>query len=509
MRKQNKQKRQKKETIVRVIAIVLAVLLVGGVIVSALPAFAQEETPVNHYALDLSVDPDAQSILVREQLDYVNLTGRPIDYVMFHLYANTLRRQEAIPVESSEWNDAFPDGFAPGGVDFIRISADSKPAEWAVSGEYEQYLRVSCALEPGQTVRFEFEFYLLLPQTGLMLGVGDLGWRLANFYPVAAVYDASLEDFCLNPWSLPTDPLMSDTADYEAVIRLNERWTLASTGTQTASEPDENGLVTWTVSAPSSRDLSLAFSRKMNERSARTESGVTVRAYASTAYTAQAMLDAAVSAMSVFTEWFGDYPGGELELMETDYLRDGLSNPGLIQISKSLCALNRRDELEKAVVTLCARQWFGGVVGCNPENEPWMNDALSAYAALLYDEQLEDYDAYLKRLNGQVLSSLQVTIPGGLTVDSNASRFNSLGEYDIVVIDRGCAVMHEVRALMGRDQFIASLRRYIDDNRFAIASVEQFVSALNAVTGERWDEYVVGEMHNISDYVNATLTWFE
>ena len=506
-----KSRKERHDLMIRVLAIVLAVLLIGTVVASVLPIFglAEAETPSrSDYTLNMAIDLEAQAIAVTETLDYVNATGRAQDCVWFNVYANTLRRANTVPVETDEWSNAFPDGYVPGGVDFISVTVNGEAADWAMAGAGEQFMRVSCPLQPGERANISFSFHLLLTVNNWALGLGDLGWRLVNFYPIAAVYDPLLEDYVLNSWTLATDPLMSEPADYTVHLTLPGTWTVASTGAAVISAPDENGLVTWTIRAENARDLSLAFSRKMNERRGATGSGLAVRAYASTGAAAQAMLDTALQALACYEEWFGPLSCPELELMASDCLT-GLSKPGLIQVPGGLCGLTRRDALSSAVARLCAGQWFGGEVGCNPENEPWLTDTLSSYAALLYFEEKEGYNGYLRRLNKQVLEALQVTIPGGLTVDSAASRFTTRDEYELVVVDRGAAVLHETRVSTGREAFLRALAGYVAANRGGNASVAQFVAALNEATGTRWDEYVVGQMHTISDYVNQRLTWFE
>lgn len=506
-----KSRKEKRELWVRVLAIVLAALLIGMIVAQVLPVFglAEEAPPRSNYSLDIAIDLENQAIAVTERLDYVNMTGRAQDSVWLNVYANTLRRSDAMPLEQDEWNNAFPGGYAPGGVDFIRVLVDGEAADWGMSGASEQFMRVACPLQPGERALIELSFRLLLTENNWALGLGDLGWRLVNFYPIAAVYDGLAGEFVLNSWTLAADPLMSEPADYEATFSLPAGWAVASTGEATAAAPDAQGRVAWTIRAENARDFSLAFSRKMNERRGETAGGLAIRAWASTGSAAQAMLDAALSAAETYENWFGPLSMGELELMETDYLREGISKPGLIQVSGSLCGLSKRPSLEAAVARLCAQQWFGSEVGCNPGKEPWLTDALSSYVQLLYYEEKEGYGGYLKRLNAQVLDALQVTLPGGLTVDSAASRFTSREEYALVVVDRGAAVLHETRALAGRDDFLAALARYVADNRGRNASIEQFVAALNETTGERWDEYIVSQLHTISDYVNQRLEWFE
>lgn len=506
MRKTDREPRKKW---VRILAVVLAIMLIAGTLVSVLPifeAFAEEET-ANRYELTVTVNNTAGTARVYEKLTYTNTAGKALDNVMFNLWANLLRRETAVPVDDDEWNDAFPAGFAPGGVDFISVNVDGEAAQWAVSGDYEQYLRVACPLEDGETAVIEFEFTLILSDNCWALGYEEMGYRLISFYPTAAVYDQTMDTFVLNNWGIATDPAMSDPADYTLTITLDEGWLVASSG-EIIEQKTENGRVTWTITADGVRDLALAFSRRMNECVRTTESGVTIRALASTVLTANAMAEYAEHIVETYEQWLGDYPYESLDIVETDLLHS-MSRSGVLFVPTSLCGLTKRSDLEEELSILCARQWFGGEVGCNPENEPWMNDTLSHYFSLLYYEEREGYNGYLKRLNAKVLNALQITLPGGLTVDSYASRFTDYDEYELVVIDRGMAVMHELRSLTGSETFIDALKYYVDENAGRIASIEQFVEAFNVTTGSTWGEYIVAQMQDIGDYVNSDLSWFE
>ena len=139
MRKTDRERRKKW---VRVLAVVLAILLIAGTLVSVLPifeAFAEEEA-VNRYEMAVTANLTAGTARVREKLTYTNTAGRALDHVMFNLWANLLRRENAVPVDDDEWNDAFPAGYAPGGVDFISVSVNGAAASctsiftWPPSG---------------------------------------------------------------------------------------------------------------------------------------------------------------------------------------------------------------------------------------------------------------------------------------------------------------------------------------------------------------------------------------
>ena len=200
---------------------------------------------------------------------------------MFSVYANVLRRQAAVPVEDTLLNDAFPEGYAPGGVDFMRVQVNGEDAEWGVQGDSELFLRVECDMQPGESAQFEFEFYVLLPVYSGAMGVGDLTWRLTNFYPVAAVWDEYLEDFPLGGYTAMGEPLHSEAADYHAVISLPETYELAAPGMVTESS-DGEGTVRYEIEAEGIRELALIFSRKMTERTGETEGGAQIRVLANT-----------------------------------------------------------------------------------------------------------------------------------------------------------------------------------------------------------------------------------
>lgn len=487
----------------RALALLIALLIAA----CALQASA-EEAARDRYHLDITILENEQAARIVQTCEYTNRTGSAQSGVLFCVYANVLRRQSAAPVEAEQMNDAFPAGYAPGGVDFIQIQVNGEPAEWGVQGEKELFLRVGCELEPGERARFEFEYYLLLPAYSGAMGVGDLGWRLTNFYPVAAVYDPYLEDFPLNDYTMVNEPHFAESADYTVRMELPETYDLAAPGEVTAV-PDGEGRVAYDVRAEGIRQLALIFSRKMTERAAILDSGVKLRVLANTASDAQAMLDSALPVMNWLEETFGAYPWPSLTIVETDYLYDGLAYPGVIQVSDSLTGPAQRKELDQAIVSLCADQYFGCIVGNNPSGAPWLGESVSAFASLLYYEAKNGYDDYLVRLNRQVLAALQTTIPGGMTVDSEAERFNSRMEYEIVVTDRGTAVLHEMRQAMGEDAFMEALSTYVSRMWMKNAAASDFLSAMNDVSSRRWDEYLYGQMHTIDDYVDMKIEWYE
>jgi hypothetical protein len=494
---------------IRIAAGCIAVLMLLGVLVSSSAGYAQQSGSAqrDRYELHLDVLLEEQTVRVSQKLTYTNRTGVHLGNMMFGVYANVLRRSDAAAVESERFNDAFPSGYAPGGIDFMSIRVNGEKAQWGIQGSEELFLRVECDLQPGEQAVFSFEYYLLLPVCSLETGMGDLTWRLTGFYPIAAVWDEYNNDFALNGYTVMGDPVFSESADYYITLSLPETYALAAPGE--IYSVNENGIVFYEIYASDIREAVLLFSRKMVRRTAQTDGGTEICVWANTAAAAHTMLNAARDMMNYLERTLGEYPWQRLTLMETEYLYSGVSYPGVIQVSHELCGVMEADALTQAVRTLCAQQYFCCMAGVNRNAEPWLSDGLSSYMALMYIYDTQGRDAYLREFNAQVLPALQITIPGGMTVDSTLDRFNSRMEYEMVVIDRCAVVLHDMRQTMRHDVFLSALREYIARTRSGTADVSDFLSVMNEISGRSWNEYLFGQMHNMDDYVSEGIEWYE
>ena len=74
---------------------------------------------------------------------------------------------------------------------------------------------------------------------------------------------------------------------------------------------------------------------------------------------------------------------------------------------------------------------------------------------------------------------------------------------------RGCAVLHEMRTLMGADALLTGLQLYVQRFSGQNAALADFPQALNDATGKRWDELLIGQMHSIGDYARQEMERYE
>ena len=341
---------KRKKQLARILALLLAVLLVLGTIASIVfgHAHGEETATRDEIALELEFFEEEQALQIRQRLRYTNRTGKHLDRVEFSVYANMFRRVTALMYEADVWQDVFPLGNAPGGVEFSRILADGQSADWGMMGEEELFLRVACDLADGQTCEFTFEYTLLLTQNAASLGVGAMGWRLRGFYIQPLKYEYG--EFVAPEPLQHANYVYADRADYALTVTLPERYLLAGPG-EITSVDNGAGTRTWTLAADNIRELCLSVGMRWREYSAETASGTRLRLLAN-AREAQKTLDTALETLEVYESWFGPLDG-DVTIAQSDYALGTLSLPGILWANEA--ALSDAMALRGAL----ARQFFG------------------------------------------------------------------------------------------------------------------------------------------------------
>ena len=500
--------RRKNKKLIQIIAIVLAILLAGGVVVGALFSALAETAPRDRFEIEMQYMPDEQALHVVQRLIYVNRSDDRLDRVVFYAEGNLFRRQSALMYEADDLERVFPNGFVPGGIDLQEVRLDGKPTEFGFQGEEETALRVACDLAPGEEGAFEFEYYLLLVDCGAFLGAGETDVRLSAFCFIPGVYDETYGEFRLNAPLAHTRWLYSESGDYQVTFTLPEAYAAAGSGAETIVEKG-SGQTVWRFEAENIREFAVSFGKRWREERRATASGVELRALSNVRGGNDRILDTAERAIRQCEVWFGDFPMDQLDLVQSDYPLDAMNYPGLIWLPGSLLEAGGNDALEKAVRFCVAQQYFGLAAYAEPSADAWLSDSVSEYIAFLLLEEAEGRDAFLKAANREWVDALQLTIPGGLTVTSDARLFDRYS-YDVVVRSRGAVVMHELREAMGREQLLAGLAEFYRMGQGGATLTEMdFVSAMDATSGGSWEDFLTDWVFNVGDYINQTIVWFE
>lgn len=499
--------RRKNKNLIRVLAVALALLLAGGVVFSALFSALAEASGRDRYEITAAYMPEEQALRVEQRLIYTNRTADRLDAVCFYAAGNLFRRLAAMPYEPGDLAALFPEGYAPGGIELRAVRFAGADVDYGFQGEDESALRVACRLDPGESGVFEFEYFLLLTRCAAFQGVGDTDVRLSAFCFVPGMYDDTYGEFRLNAPLAHTRWLHTGAADYDVTLAIPENWALAATGEETLLKT-EDGVSTWSIRAQNVREWAVSFGKRWREEARETASGVRVRALTRARGANRRILDAAVRAVEQCEAWFGPFPVRQLDICQSDYPLGALNFPGAIWVPSAL-AESGGDALDKALRFCVAQQVFGLDAYAEPSADAWLSDSVSEYAACLLLEADAGRDAFLRAVNRDWVDALQLTIPGGLTVTSDARLFDRY-TYDIVVRVRGAVVMHELRLAMGLEPFLAGLRTFREMGADGHTLTEMdFVHAMDAASGGDWEAFLTDWVFNVGDYVNQNIDWFE
>ena len=432
------------------------------------------------YQVDLSLNLEQATLSGHQQISYTNTETVPLDALYLRLFPNTA-------------------GYG-GQMSVSRLSVDGERVEpqRELDGSALR-LPLSPPLAPHQPVELSLDFSLTLPsedrpsvneeasdgyrQLGRYQGVV----ALANAYPIIPVYD----DEGWNVELAPSygDAVFSDAAFFDVSITAPQTMTLAASGTCIQASDDVTA-TTWSCTAPLMRDFN-ALLREDYRVESQDVDGIAVNSvfYAGHEEGGAAALDYASQSVRIFDARLGRYPFTELDVVESPTLAGGIEYPGLVVINETYYATPQgvSDRMEWVVVHEVLHQWWYSLVGNDQVDEPWLDEALVQYCTLLYYEERYGRDVADRLVQSvfqepyQELRETGRDQPVGLPVEAYSRR-----NYGPVVYQKGPLYFHNLREQVGSEAFWDILATYFERNCYGIARPEDWLAAVEAVTGSEY-----------------------
>jgi hypothetical protein len=407
------------------------------------------------YHIDLQIADDLVHLEGRQAVRYTNQEAEPLNEVYFHLFPNLFGG--ATEVQAVQVN-----------------GGDVAPAyEW---GNSAMRVPLSPALQPGQQAVIQMTFSVQVPTEGggnygIFAFIDDV-LALAHFYPTISVYDDE-------GWNLEIPPKMgdvvyADSSFFVVQVTAPADLTVVASGVEIARQArDDQQRVTF-AGGPM-RDFYLVASRRYTAVSERVGE-TTVNSYALPEFAdeAEIVLGHAVDALKVFGARFGVYPFTEFDVVSTPTQALGVEYPGIVAVALRLYDLETGEYppvyLESTVAHEVGHQWFYSVVGNDQLDEPWLDEALTQYATLLYWHDLygtPGADGFRSSLYERWRRVEEAQIPIGLPVRAYSGQ-----EYGAVVYGRGPLFFEALAEEMGQETFDAFLRDYYATHKWGIATTD-------------------------------------
>jgi len=410
---------------------------------------------VQHYGLDLRVDPASKSLRGVVEIRAQLLSSTPTTLA--------LDLSRALTVDG--------------------VSVNGKPSEFQRQDD-----RILIAASAGKSLSIAVTYHGT-PQGN--------GFTFAERNGQPAISSYGMPFTARQWWPCKDDPAdKADTADI--AITVPTPLTAASNGKLVATDTNADGTRTfrWRVEYPIYPDtVSVAIAEyRVIQDQYRAANGqvVPLTFYVFPPDEAKARRDFSVipDIMRAHAQRFGEYPFlrekyGIAEFATYSF-REHQTLPSYAE------KLITGDHANDAILAHeLAHQWFGNSLSVRDWRHVWLNEGFSTYAAMLWTERHKGAVAYRAAMNKISEEDLQGPIFMADVTD-NKKLFGS------ATFDKGAWVLHMLRHVMGDEKFFTALRAYVKEYSYRNVATEDFRAACERVYGKSLEWFFAQWVYGMS-----------
>jgi hypothetical protein len=137
-----------------------------------------------------------------------------------------------------------------------------------------------------------------------------------------------------------------------------------------------------------------------------------------------------------------------------------------------------------------AHQWWGQAIGWKNYHEQWLSEGFSQYFAAMYAQKTRGDRVFGDMLRQFRRWSLAESDQGPVYLGYRLGHIKSdLRVFRALVYNKGAAVLHMLRRLLGDQTFFAGLRLFYEDRRYQKAGTDDFERAMEAASGRVLDRF--------------------
>jgi hypothetical protein len=208
----------------------------------------------------------------------------------------------------------------------------------------------------------------------------------------------------------------------------------------------------------------------------------------------KSMAARAVDVIRFYESIIGDSPYSSLTLALIEHSTPGGHSPGylaaLYQPPVGSPVVWRNDPVffskypEFFLAHELAHQWWGQAVGWRNYHEQWLSEGFAQYFAALYAQHFRGQDVFDGVMRQIRKSAVDQSAQGPVYLGYRVGHIRSNGHaFRAIVYNKGAAVLHMLRRLLGDDAFKGGLRRYYAESRYRKVGSDDLRQAMEAESG--------------------------
>ena len=201
-----------------------------------------------------------------------------------------------------------------------------------------------------------------------------------------------------------------------------------------------------------------------------------------------------------YTSLIGDVPYSSLTLALVESDLPGGHSPGYFAVIRTPALLSnqtyRGDPAsfdgfpEFFLAHELAHQWWGQAVGWKNYHEQWLSEGFAQYFAALYAQKARGEKTFIDMLRQFRRWAISESGDGPISLGYRLGVVKSEPRvFRAVVYNKGAAVLHMLRRLLGDTVFFNSLKRFYADRRYQKAGTEDLERAFESESGRVLDRF--------------------
>jgi aminopeptidase N len=144
-----------------------------------------------------------------------------------------------------------------------------------------------------------------------------------------------------------------------------------------------------------------------------------------------------------------------------------------------------------------AHQWWGQAVGWKNYHEQWLSEGFAQYFSALYAQKVHGDDAFYDMLRQFRRWAINESEEGPVYLGYRLGHIKGDNRvFRALVYNKGAAVLHMLRRLVGDDAFFPGLRRFYNEQKFQKAGSDDLQRAMEAESGKSlarfFDRWIYG-----------------
>ena len=451
-----------------------------------------------HYDMDLKLDTSRKTIGGHVVFDFYNDSAADWDKLCLRDYPSLYKNPKNV-------------GYDAGVKTHGEITEITNITDGRNNGKIEMtrdedvsvvWLPLATALKPGEKMTLSYDFVATIPTVADRYGYQDGVYNVTNFYPILAEYTA--DGWSHAGFSSVGECFYSEISDYDVRLTVPEDMVVLSTGLENG-ENKRSDSKTITIHADCVRDFVFSCSEDFEVVEGDYKDTHIRVAYTEEDYpeyygkTAEVYLKASIDSLRIFGEAFGEYPYKDLEVIIAPIAAGGMEYPNLIIITKDSYAAEEDEESQDQIIQLEAdnvvsheigHQWFMGIVGSNSGMQPWLDESFASYTEYVYDVGVYPDKSDNERLpitfkddSSDEEWKANMTESGYIPINRPYYDFDNQFVYITAVYSMGKDLLIDMEKAVGREDFYAIIREYVQENAFRNADQSDFFRVLYKYAG--------------------------